>query len=204
MSKGTLYIISAPSGAGKTSLVKALIAGTDQIVVSVSHTTRAIRPSEKSSVDYHFVDKDAFLSMVEAGDFLEHAKVFDNYYGTSQQHVEQQLLQGLDVILEIDWQGAQQIRKLHPDAVSVFILPPSLPALKSRLQNRGQDDESVIARRMKDAVSEMTHYAEFDYLLVNDDFNGALKELQSVFTAHRLCQLQQQHNLEHLLIELLK
>jgi len=142
--------------------------------------------------------------MVEQAAFLEHAKVFDNYYGTSQQHVEEQLSQGLDVILEIDWQGARQIRKLFPDAQSVFILPPSLPALKSRLQNRGQDDEEVIARRMKDAVNEMSHYAEFDYLVVNDDFNVALKELASIFTAHRLRQLEQQHKLEHLLIELLK
>ncbi|VAW70797.1 Guanylate kinase [hydrothermal vent metagenome] len=204
MSKGTLYIISAPSGAGKTSLVKELIAATDEIAVSVSHTTRAIRPGEKDSVDYHFVDKTTFLSMVEQAAFLEHAKVFDNYYGTSQQHVEEQLSQGLDVILEIDWQGARQIRKLFPDAQSVFILPPSLPALKSRLQNRGQDDEEVIARRMKDAVNEMSHYAEFDYLVVNDDFNVALKELASIFTAHRLRQLEQQHKLEHLLIELLK
>ena len=204
MSKGTLYIISAPSGAGKTSLVKALIADTDEIAVSVSHTTRAIRPGEKDAKDYHFVDKDVFLSMVENGDFLEHAKVFDNYYGTSQQHVEQQLLQGLDVILEIDWQGAEQIRKLFPDAKSIFILPPSLQALKARLQNRGQDDEPVIARRMKDAVSEMSHYAEFDYLLVNDDFNIALQDLSSIFRAHRLRQLQQQRNLEYLLIELLK
>ncbi|HED33489.1 MAG TPA: guanylate kinase [Gammaproteobacteria bacterium] len=204
MSKGTLYIISAPSGAGKTSLLKALIADRDDIVVSVSHTTRAIRAGEKNTIDYHFVDKDSFLSMVESSAFLEHAKVFDNYYGTSQQHVEQQLLQGLDVILEIDWQGARQIRKLFPDSQSIFILPPSLEALKERLEGRAQDDEQVIARRMKEAVNEMSHYAEFDYLVVNDDFNDALQDLSSIFKAHRLRQLQQERNLENILIELLK
>ena len=204
MSKGTLYIISAPSGAGKTSLVKELIANTTQIVVSVSHTTRAIRDGEVNGVDYHFVSQEAFISMVDSSAFLEHAKVFDNYYGTSQQHVEQQLLQGHDVILEIDWQGARQIRKLFPDSQSIFIMPPSSQALRERLQNRGQDDESVIDRRMKDAVNEMSHYAEFDYLVVNDDFDIALQELGCVFTANRLRQLQQERNLEHLLIELLK
>ncbi len=204
MSKGTLYIISAPSGAGKTSLLKALIADRDDIVVCVSHTTRAIRAGEKNTVDYHFIDKDSFLSMVKSSAFLEHAKVFDNYYGTSQQHVEQQLLQGLDVILEIDWQGARQIRKLFPDSQSVFILPPSLEALKERLEGRAQDDEQVIARRMKEAVNEMSHYAEFDYLIINDDFNDALQDLSSIFKAHRLRQLQQARNLENILIELLK
>jgi len=204
LSKGTLYIISAPSGAGKTSLLKALIADRDDIVVSVSHTTRAIRAGEKNTVDYHFIDKNSFLSMIESSAFLEHAKVFDNYYGTSQQHVEQQLLQGLDVILEIDWQGARQIRKLFPDSQSVFILPPSLKALKERLESRAQDDEQVIARRMKEAVNEMSHYAEFDYLIINDDFDDALKDLSSIFKAHRLRQLQQERNLENILIELLK
>jgi len=204
LSKGTLYIISAPSGAGKTSLVKALTADTDDIVVSVSHTTRAIRAGEKNTVDYHFIQKGVFLAMVESSAFLEHAKVFDNYYGTSQQHVEQQLLQGLDVILEIDWQGARQIRKLFPDSQSVFILPPSLQTLRTRLQGRGQDDEQIIDRRMKDAVNEMSHYAEFDYLIVNDDFDIALQDLSSIFKAHRLRQLQQARNLENILIELLK
>jgi len=204
LSKGTLYIISAPSGAGKTSLVKALTVDTDDIVVSVSHTTRGIRAGEKDAQDYHFIDKAHFLSMVESGAFLEHARVFDNYYGTSQQHVEQQLLQGLDVILEIDWQGARQIRKLFPDSLSVFILPPSLQALKTRLQGRAQDEEKVIARRMDDAVNEMSHYAEFDYLVINDDFDVALADLNSIFKAHRLRQLQQSHSLESILIELLK
>lgn len=204
MSKGTLFIISAPSGAGKTSLLKALIVDAENIVVSVSHTTREKRPGEINGRDYHFVEQAVFLSMVGSGAFLEHAKVFDNYYGTSQQHVEQQLLQGLDVILEIDWQGARQVRKLFPDSVSVFILPPSLQALTERLENRAQDNDEVIARRMHDAVNEMSHYAEFDYLLVNDDFDVALQELRCIFKANRLRQIQQERNLENLLIELLK
>ncbi|VAW59916.1 Guanylate kinase [hydrothermal vent metagenome] len=204
MSKGTLYIISAPSGAGKTSLVKALIADAKHIVVSISHTTRAMRDGEKNGVDYHFIDKDGFLSMVESSAFIEHANVFDNYYGTSQQHVEQQLLQGLDVILEIDWQGARQVRKQFADAQSIFILPPSRQALKERLQNRGQDDEEIINRRMKDAVNEMSHYAEFDFIVVNDNFKIALNELGSIFKTNRLRQMQQERKLENLLIELLK
>ncbi len=204
MSKGTLYIISAPSGAGKTTLVKELIANTEHIVVSVSHTTRAMRPGEINGMDYHFVDKNEFSSMVDSGAFLEHAQVFDNYYGTSQQHVEQQLQQGLDVILEIDWQGARQVRKLVEDSQSVFILPPSAEALKQRLQNRAQDDEKIIARRMQDAVNEMSHYAEFDFIVVNDDFKIALQDLDSIFKANRLRQLQQERKLKNLLIELLK
>lgn len=204
MSKGTLFIISAPSGAGKTSLLKALMVDAQNLVVSVSHTTRAKRPGEIEGRDYHFVNQTQFLSMVGSSAFLEHAKVFDNYYGTSQQHVEQQLLQGQDVILEIDWQGARQVRKIFPDSLSVFILPPSSEALAERLRNRAQDNDEIIARRMKDAVNEMSHYAEFDYLLVNDDFDMALKELRCIFTANRLRQLQQERNLENLLIELLK
>ena len=204
MSKGTLFIISAPSGAGKTSLLKALIVDAENIVVSVSHTTRKKRPGEINGRDYHFIDQATFLSMVSSSAFLEHAKVFDNYYGTSQQHVEQQLLQGLDVILEIDWQGARQVRKLFPDSVSVFVLPPSSQALAQRLQNRGQDNDEVISRRMNDAVNEMSHYAEFDYLVVNDDFDTALQDLRCIFKTNRLRQIQQERNLEQLLIELLK
>jgi len=204
LSKGTLYIISAPSGAGKTSLVRELVSDNEHVVVSVSHTTRAMRPGEQDGVDYHFVSKDLFLDMVESSAFLEHARVFDNYYGTSQQHVEQQLLRGHDVILEIDWQGARQVRKLFPDSLSVFILPPSREALKQRLNNRGQDSEETIERRMNDAVNEMSHYAEFDYLLVNDDFDAALHDLRCIFSANRLRQLHQERSLEKLLIDLLK
>jgi len=203
LNKGTLYIISAPSGAGKTSLVKALTADAQQISVSVSHTTRAMREGEREGVDYHFVDQQTFLQMSGDGDFLEHAQVFDNYYGTSQSHVEQQLAQGLDVILEIDWQGARQVLKQFADALSIFILPPSSAALKERLQNRGQDDDEIINRRMQDAVSEMSHYAEFDFIIVNDDFDVALQELGSIFTANKLRQLQQEQRLQTLITELL-
>jgi len=203
LSKGTLYIISAPSGAGKTSLVKALIETAEHIVVSVSHTTRKMREGEKDGVDYHFVEVDKFLSMAGEAAFLEHAKVFDNYYGTSQSHVEQQLQLGQDVILEIDWQGARQVRKVFADALSIFILPPSSSALKERLKNRGQDNDEIINRRMQDAVSEMSHYAEFDYIIVNDDFDIALQQLSSIFMANPLHQLQQEQKLQNLLTELL-
>jgi len=204
LSKGTLYIVSAPSGAGKTSLIKALVDNQDTIFVSVSHTTRAMREGEINGKDYHFVELSAFLSMVDSSAFLEHAKVFDNHYGTSQQHVEQQLLQGHDVILEIDWQGARQVRKQFQDSLSIFIIPPSTAALKQRLKGRGQDSDEVINRRMQDAVNEMSHYAEFDYIIVNDEFDIALQELDSIFKANGLRQLQQAQKLETLLIDLLK
>ena len=183
---GTLYIVSAPSGAGKTSLVKALLERMDGIRVSVSHTTRPPRPGEQDGVDYHFVDKAGFQRLVEAGDFLEHAQVFDNFYGTSRSAVQAQLDAGDDVILEIDWQGARQVRRQFPDAVGVFILPPSLEALRERLTGRGQDPDEVIERRMRDAVSEMAHYDEYDYLVFNDDFEVALADLQALFRADRL------------------
>ena len=203
MGKGTLFIISAPSGAGKTSLVKKLVADEPDLVVSVSHTTRKMRPGEQNGVDYHFVDKADFESMVESGAFLEHARVFDNFYGTSQQHVEQQLLAGKDVILEIDWQGARQVRRIITDCQSIFILPPSSTALRQRLEARGQDDKNVIDRRMQDAVNEMSHYAESDFLVVNDDFDQALQLLRCIIRANRQRQLRQERQLEHLLIELL-
>ncbi len=182
---GQLYIFSAPSGAGKTSLVEALLKSTNGIAVSVSHTTRAMRPGEKDGVHYHFIDTVEFKKMVEAGAFLEDAKVFDNYYGTSQQAVEAQLRKGQDVILEIDWQGAQQVRKLMPYAISVFILPPSRDALEQRLNARGQDSAEIIARRMRDATSDMAHYVEFDYLIINDDFDEAAEQLRSIVLAQR-------------------
>ncbi len=204
MSKGTLYIISAPSGAGKTSLVRELVTSTKDVAVSVSHTTRAMRPGEVDGQDYYFVDQETFLSMAGHSAFLEHARVFDNYYGTSQQHVERLLLNGQDVILEIDWQGARQVRRLIEDSQSIFIVPPSLEALRQRLRGRGQDDENIINRRMQDAVNEMSHYAEFDFLVVNDDFDQALYDLKSIIQANRLRQLRQERTLEHLLIDLLK
>jgi guanylate kinase len=184
--RGQLYVISAPSGAGKTSLVAALLRQESQIRVSVSHTTRAPRLGEQTGVHYHFVSQNEFAQRINEHDFLEHAQVFDNFYGTSQQAVETMLNDGLDVILEIDWQGAQQIRKMRPDVISIFILPPSIEALRTRLTGRGQDSEETINRRMTDAVSEMRHYNEFDYLVINDDFELALNDIRSIFHAQRL------------------
>ena len=186
MPTGSLYIISAPSGAGKTSLVKALIERDSNIVVSVSHTTRNMRPGEQDGVNYHFVGKDQFEQMIAQADFLEHAEVFDNYYGTARSSVNKQLAEGHDVILEIDWQGARQVRTLIPQHTSIFILPPSRDALRERLTDRGQDSEEVISRRMRDAISETSHYDEYDYLVVNDDFDSALDDLHAVFLGQRL------------------
>jgi len=201
--QGALYIISAPSGAGKTSLVKALVDSTAEVRVSVSHTTRAPRPGETDGVHYHFVDKEAFQAMAAEGGFLEHAEVFGNFYGTSRAGVEALMEQGVDVILEIDWQGAAQIRQVMPEAVSVFILPPSRAELESRLRGRGQDSEEVIARRLAEARAEMAHHGEFDYLVVNDDFDQALAELRAVFTARRLRREVQIPRLAGLLADLL-
>ena len=184
-SSGTLYIVSAPSGAGKTSLVTALIKDDPRISVSVSHTTRNKRPGEEHGVNYHFVSHDEFKALIERNDFLEHAEVFGNFYGTSRSALQQALDQGQDLILEIDWQGAQQVRKLMPQALSVFILPPSQQALRQRLDNRGQDSEEIIEGRMKEAVSEMVHYNEYDYVIINDDFAVALEDLKAVFRANR-------------------
>ena len=185
MSKGTLYVISAPSGAGKTSLVKALLERDSQVVVSVSHTTRDSRPGEVDGKDYNFVAMAQFDEMIAQSAFLEYAEVFTNKYGTSRLWVEEQLDQGLDVILEIDWQGAEQVRKLMPACESIFIIPPSREALRSRLEGRGQDASDVIDYRMSQAIGEMSHYADFDYLVVNDDFAGALDQLHAIFVASR-------------------
>jgi guanylate kinase len=188
--KGTLYIIAAPSGAGKTSLVKALLEQekehAPQVRVSVSHTTRSMRSGEQNGVDYNFVSMEQFDALIADKQFLEYADVFTNKYGTSRVWVENELRQGVDVILEIDWQGADQVRQLMPDAVSIFILPPSKNELRKRLTGRGQDASDVIDLRMSQAVSEMLHYAEFDYVVINDDFTVALTELQAVLTAQRL------------------
>jgi guanylate kinase len=181
--RGTLYIISAPSGAGKSSLLRALLESgrVDGVELSVSHTTRAPRPGEVDGDDYHFIDMAGFEAMVAAGGFLEHARVFDNHYGTSRGAVESRLAQGMGVILEIDWQGARRVRELMPAALSIFILPPSLDALEARLTARGQDGAEVIARRMRDAVNEMSHYDEYNYLVINDDFQQALDDLVLIF-----------------------
>ncbi len=203
MNIGKLYIISAPSGAGKTSLVKQLVADLDGLTVSISHTTRQMRPGEAHGQDYYFVSVEDFQIMQGKQAFLEHAQVFDNFYGTAQQTVEENLNRGLDVILEIDWQGAEQIKKLLPDSLSIFILPPSTEVLLQRLRNRGQDDEQIIARRMRDAVTEIRHHDEFDYLVVNDDFALALTELKSIIIANRLTRQRQLDNLRPLLASLL-
>ena len=203
MAKGNLYIISAPSGAGKSSLVTALVEDWPDIEVSVSHTTRAKRPGEEDGINYHFVDQDAFAEMVNQGLFLEHAQVFDNRYGTSRQSIQEQLLKGKDVILEIDWQGARQIRQLVNDCKTIYILPPSVAALRERLQNRGQDDNELIERRMRDSVSEMSHYGEFDYIVINDDFEQAKKDLSAIFVSNRLLKDFQQEHHTDLLAELL-
>ncbi|PCF96361.1 guanylate kinase [Vreelandella nigrificans] len=195
MSQGTLFIVSAPSGAGKTSLVRELIESLDGIQVSVSHTTRGKREGEVDGVNYHFISVADFQAMIEHGGFFEYAKVFDNYYGTSRQAVQTLLDAGQDVILEIDWQGAQQVRQQMPSAVSIFILPPSRSELERRLASRGTDEHAVIARRMRDAVSEMSHYDEYDYLVINDDFTTALQELQSLVISRRLTRgvMQERH-----------
>lgn len=200
---GTLYTVSAPSGAGKTSLVSALATSEQQVVVSISHTTRPMRPGEQDGVNYHFVDEPTFADMIEAGAFLEQATVFGKSYGTSQQWVESTLDTGTDVILEIDWQGAAQVRRILTDSVSIFILPPSLVALRARLESRGQDAPDIIQHRLDAAVSEISHYADADYLLVNDDFDDALTDLRAIIRATRRRAERQHQALSSLLTELL-
>lgn len=200
---GTLYTVSAPSGAGKTSLVNALIGRCDHLRVSVSHTTRPQRPGEQDGVNYHFVDETAFLDMLDQAAFLEHARVFGNLYGTSQVWVEEQLAAGTDVILEIDWQGAEQVKRLLPATRAIFILPPSRQALEQRLTGRGQDDPAIIASRMAQAVEEMSHYIQSDFLVVNNDFEQALAELDAIVACQRLQTPRQQEVLTSLLRDLL-
>jgi guanylate kinase len=184
MKRGRLIVISAPSGAGKTSLVKALLARRPDLRLSVSHTTRKRRPTEAEGREYHFVSAPEFERLVAQGEFLEHARVFDNFYGTSRAYVEQQLAAGHDVLLEIDWQGARQVRAAMPQCVSVFVLPPAREALAQRLARRATDSAEVIARRLADAAADMSHYREFDYVVVNDDFEQAVAELERIIAGH--------------------
>lgn len=178
--KTRLFAIAAPSGGGKTSLVRALLERDDTLRLSISHTTRPPRPGERDGVDYHFVDEPAFEKLVERGAFLEHARVFDHAYGTGRKAVREQLEQGHHVLLDIDWQGVRQLRAAFPDCCSVFILPPSLEVLRQRLSRRGQDSVEVIERRMRDARAEISHWDEFDYVVVNEDFETAVEELQAI------------------------
>ena len=182
-----LFTISAPSGAGKTSLVKALLEKRpDSVAVCVSHSTRAIRPGEVDGEAYHFISREAFEKMVSQGEFLEHARVFDNYYGTARASVDRLLASGRHVILEIDWQGARQVKAKLPDTISIFILPPSREELERRLRDRGTDDETIIARRMRDADREMSHYGDAEYLVINENFDQALFELDAIIHTQSL------------------
>lgn len=192
MTTGSLFIITAASGTGKTSLVKQLLATTNDLAVSVSHSTRAPRPGEVDGQHYHFVSREVFQDMIARGDFLEFADVFDNFYGTSQASVDKMLASGLDVILEIDWQGALQVQKLRPDAISVFILPPDRQSLRQRLSTRAQDSAEVIEKRLAGAVHDMQQYLHFDYVVVNDNFDVALADLKAIIMANRLTLAKQQ------------
>jgi guanylate kinase len=183
---GNLFIISAPSGAGKTSLVQALLKINPQIHLSVSYTTRNPRPGEIDGKDYHFVNRETFLAMAKRGEFLESAEVYGNLYGSSQTWISSETAKGRDILLEIDWQGAAQVRKIFPDCISIFILPPSLEALEQRLKGRGKDDNEVIARRLAAVSADVAHVAEFDYVIINDNLNEALSELNAVVLAARL------------------
>ena len=200
---GRLYTVSAPSGAGKTSLVSALLRRDPRLLVSVSHTTRAMRPGEIDGVNYHFVTRKRFESMLADHDFLEHATVFGNLYGTSRSWVLETLNTGVDVVLEIDWQGARQVRESIAEALSIYILPPSLETLRSRLEMRRQDGEETIRQRMREAVGEMSHYDEANYLLVNNVFEHALADLEAIIRADRLRLAPQAMRLRELITELL-
>ena len=200
---GLLFVVSAASGTGKTSLVKALLDRVTNLHVSVSHTTRGQRPGELDGVHYHFTEKDSFLALVEQGGFIEYAEVFGNYYGTAQATVKEQLAKGHDVLLEIDWQGAQQVRKLFPDSKQIFILPPSQFDLRQRLSNRGTDSVDVIERRLGCAVEDMQQYVNFDYVIINDDFNKALHDPESVIIANRLVITQQASRHQKMISELI-
>lgn len=200
---GTLYIISAPSGCGKTSLVNAMLQSASDMTISISYTTRPIRPGEQDGVNYHFVNNGKFQEMIQQDIFLEYAQVFGNYYGTSREKVEELLQQGVDVVLEIDWQGARQVRSCFKNTTSIFILPPSKQVLLERLRARRQDNEDVIQQRMALAHQELTHYNEYDYLIVNDNFEYALSDLNAIVHARRLRLISQSVKREELIKKLL-
>ncbi len=200
---GLLFVVSAASGTGKTSLVKALLERVNNLHVSVSHTTRGQRPGELDGVHYHFTQKQDFIDLIEQGGFIEYAEVFGNYYGTAQATVKEQLAKGHDVLLEIDWQGAQQVRNLFPESKQIFILPPSQFDLRQRLSNRGTDAVEVIEHRLSCAITDMQQYVNFDYVIINDDFNKALHDLESVINANRLTMLQQANRHQQLIAKLL-
>ncbi|PDH34520.1 MAG: guanylate kinase [OM182 bacterium MED-G28] len=204
MNLGKLFIITAPSGAGKTTLVHALVSQDKKLCVSISHTTRPARVGEENGVNYHFIEKSEFTTRLSEGDFLESAEVYGYHYGTSKLWVSEQLNKGLDVILEIDWQGAQQIRKLYPDTCSIFILPPSIEALTERLTERAQDDSETIDNRMQQAQGVMEHVAEANFVVVNDDFQAALQDIRAIIRSQRLVVTSQQRNLSELLSSLVK
>ena len=180
-----LIIIAAPSGCGKTSLVKALLKNYDNLCVSVSHTTRKARKGEIDGANYHFISTSAFREMIDNNDFIEHAEVFGNLYGTARQNIKEKLENNVDIILEIDWQGARQVRQNMPDSISIFILPPSINTLRERLTNRGQDDEDTISKRMANSQTEISHYNEFGYLIINNQFDSALNDLKSIIDDYR-------------------
>ncbi len=200
---GKLIVISAPSGAGKTTLVEALCEADPNLMVSVSHTTRPGRDAEQNGIAYHFTDVDSFREMIKTGQFLEYAKVFDNYYGTSKTALESQLSKGIDVILEIDWQGAERVRQLMPESISIFILPSSYQALETRLTGRGEDNADTIQKRMDGAINELSHYKEYDYLVINDEFELAFSELQGLIAALRENQRPQQADLSEFVTRLM-
>lgn len=201
---GTLYIVSAPSGTGKTSLVNALVRDTNHLKLSISHTTRPPRSKEIDGYNYHFIDTAKFKQMQMAGVFMESAEVFGNLYGTSQEAVQKMLDEGHDVVLEIDWQGAEQIKKRFPEAISIFILPPSIAALKERLNGRAQDSDDIINHRMDKAISELKHHHKADYLVVNDDFEEALKSMKAIVKANRMTTEKQKITNQRLISQLIK
>lgn len=203
MFAGSLFIVSAPSGAGKTTLERALLERVDNLRRSISHTTRPPRPGEQDGVDYYFVSQETFESMVARGEFIEYAQVFGNYYGTQREAIEDNLRQGIDVIMDMDWQGARQVRQVFPSVVSIFILPPSIGVLRQRLEARGQDSEGVIEKRMREAREQIAHFSEYDFLIINDVLDEAVDDLERVVRASRLREAPQSVRYRALIEELL-